>query len=173
VSEISIRKATTEDIELLQDISIKTFTQAFSADNSEENMRMYLEEAFNKETLTQELGNANSAFYFAKDGDRIIGYMKVNFGQAQTELKDEGSVELERIYALEEYYGKGVGPMLYNNALQIAIQAKADYLWLGVWEFNHRAIRFYTKNGFTQFDKHIFRVGNDNQTDIMMKRVLG
>jgi diamine N-acetyltransferase len=70
---------------------------------------------------------------------------------------------------LKEFHGKNVGKLLYEKALHIARQKNAGYVWLGVWEENHRAIRFYKKNGFKEFDKHIFRLGNDNQTDIMMK----
>ena len=62
--------------------------------------------------------------------------------------------------------------MLYEKAMQVAEDKKVDYVWLGVWEENPRAIRFYQKNGFVEFDKHIFRLGDDEQTDIMMKRFL-
>lgn len=62
-----------------------------------------------------------------------------------------------------------VGQALFDTALIIAQNIKADYLWLGVWEQNPRALRFYKKNGFIEFDKHIFRLGNEVQTDIMLK----
>jgi ribosomal protein S18 acetylase RimI-like enzyme len=42
-------------------------------------------------------------------------------------------------------------------------------IWLGVWEKNHNAIGFYTKNGFITFDKHLFLLGDDQQTDLLMK----
>ena len=62
--------------------------------------------------------------------------------------------------------------MLYEKAIEIANQRNADYVWLGVWEENPRAISFYLKNGFVAFDKHIFKLGDDEQTDIMMKLLL-
>jgi ribosomal protein S18 acetylase RimI-like enzyme len=99
----------------------------------------------------------------------VIGYLKLNFGQAQTELQDEKALEIERIYLLKEFHGKNVGQLLYDKALQIARQKNVDYVWLGVWEENRRAINFYTKNGFVEFDKHIFKLGNEEQTDKMMK----
>ena len=93
----------------------------------------------------------------------------MNFGQSQTELQDDKALEIERIYVLKEFHGKNVGQILYNKAIEIAKQNKADYVWLGVWEENPRAIAFYKKNGFVEFDKHIFKLGDDEQTDIMMK----
>jgi ribosomal protein S18 acetylase RimI-like enzyme len=102
-------------------------------------------------------------------GDEVIGYLKLNFGQSQTELKDRKAVEIERIYVLKTFHGKHVGQQLYDKAIEIARQKAAEYVWLGVWEENPRAIQFYRKNGFVEFDKHIFKVGDDLQTDIMMK----
>ncbi|MBP7822091.1 MAG: GNAT family N-acetyltransferase, partial [Saprospiraceae bacterium] len=99
----------------------------------------------------------------------VIGYLKLNFGSSQTELQDEKALEIERIYVSKEYHGKSVGQLLYDMAIQIAKQKNADYVWLGVWEENPRAINFYKKNGFVAFDKHIFKLGDDEQTDIMMK----
>jgi ribosomal protein S18 acetylase RimI-like enzyme len=70
---------------------------------------------------------------------------------------------------LKNYHGKQIGQMLYDQAIQAAREKNADYIWLGVWEENPRAISFYRKNGFVEFDKHIFKLGDDEQTDIMMK----
>ena len=95
--------------------------------------------------------------------------MKFNFGDSQTELKDNKSLEIERIYVSKEFHGKSVGQLLYDKAIEVAKQKNADYVWLGVWEENQRAISFYKKNGFVEFDKHIFKLGNDEQIDIMMK----
>ena len=113
-----------------------------------------------------------SEFYFAQLNDENIGYLKINTGEAQTEKQEKNALEIERIYVLNEYHGKNVGQILYQKALEIANQNSNDFVWLGVWEENKRAIRFYEKNGFVAFDKHIFNLGNDAQTDIMMKLIL-
>lgn len=170
--EISIRKITLNDINELQQIGKLTFAETFSSVNSEENMRAYLEKGFSLEKLTQELEDQNAEFYFAELDKATIGYLKVNVGQSQTEIKDKNALEIERIYVLKEFHGKKVGQMLYDKAIALANQKQVGYVWLGVWEENSRAIRFYEKNGFTAFDKHIFKLGNDEQTDIMMKRKL-
>lgn len=166
---IEIEKVTQHDIEKLQKIGRQTFLETFSESNSEKNMKSYLEEGFSKEKLTAELNDENSEFYFAKLGNDVIGYLKLNFGESQTELRDNKSLEIERIYVPREFHGKSVGQILYNKAIQVAKQKNAEYVWLGVWEENPRAISFYKKNGFVEFDKHIFKLGDDEQTDIMMK----
>lgn len=172
MGDIVIKKVTLNDIEALQEIGRRTFYETFSAGNTEENMTKYLEEGFTSEKLTAELNNEGSSFYFAIFDNKVIGYLKLNAGQSQTELQDEKALEIERIYVLQAFHGKKVGQLLYEKAMQIATQINAHYVWLGVWEENQRAINFYTKNGFVEFDKHIFKLGDDEQTDIMMKKIL-
>jgi len=169
MDKIVISKTTINDLEQLQKIGRQTFLETFSAGNTDENMQKYLDEGFSKTKLTTELDDNNAEFYFATLDNNVIGYLKINFGQSQTELKDDKALEIERIYVLKDYHGKAVGQILYDKAIQIAREKNADYIWLGVWEENPRAINFYKKNGFVEFDKHIFKLGNDEQTDIMMK----
>jgi len=168
---IELKRATVDDVEQLQFIGRQTFKETFSSSNTQEDMSTYLEESFSREKLIEEL-QSESHFYLAIHQNRVIGYLKVNLGRSQTELKQDRAVEIERIYVLKEYHGKKVGQVLYDKAIEIADQACAEYVWLGVWEENPRAIQFYRKNGFEAFDKHIFKLGHDEQTDIMMKKVL-
>jgi len=169
MTSIGIKKLSLSDIDQLQEIGRQTFSETFSASNTEENMSKYLEEGFSTEKLTAELNDNNAEFYFAELDNNAIGYLKINYGQSQTELQDDKALEIERIYVLKEFHGKKVGQLLYDHAIKIAKQKNADYVWLGVWEENHRAQKFYKKNGFVEFDKHKFKLGNDEQTDIMMK----
>jgi ribosomal protein S18 acetylase RimI-like enzyme len=169
---LEIRKAAAEDLLLLQDIGRRTFLHTFSSSNTEESMLKYLAEGFSAKRLHAELSNKNSQFYFAMLGEDVVGYLKLNIGTAQTELKEDAGLEIERIYVLEAYHGLKVGQALYDKAIEIARALHSAYVWLGVWEKNTRAIRFYEKNGFVAFDKHLFRLGDEEQTDIMMKKVL-
>lgn len=167
-----IKKVTLQDIDELQKIGKKTFEETFSENNTAENMDKYLSEGFSNEKLSAELKDSDSEFYFALYENNTIGYLKLNFGKSQTELKDEKGAEIERIYVLKEFHGRKAGQLLYEKAIEIAEKAGAEYVWLGVWEQNPRAISFYKKNGFTEFDRHIFVLGTEAQTDIMMKKTV-
>ena len=156
-------------VEQLQSISRETFYETYCSMNTKENMDKYLNENLSIQKLSEELNNENSHFFFIKDGERNIGYLKLNMGPSQTELKDETALEIERIYVIQEYQGKKVGQQLYDKAIQVAKEKKAQYVWLGVWEENHKAIQFYNKNGFEVFDKHVFVLGDEKQTDLMMR----
>lgn len=190
MESIIIRRVNAGELDALVKISRQTFHETFSEANTEENMNRYLDESFSNGKLLSELNNENSEFYFAVQiideefsnakitqdeinsaelPEQIIGYLKLNFGDAQTELKDEKAIEIERIYVLKEFHGKKVGQLLYNKAIEVAQKRNADFVWLGVWEENHKAINFYKKNGFLEFDQHKFVLGDDEQTDLMMK----
>jgi ribosomal protein S18 acetylase RimI-like enzyme len=166
---IKILKVTMDDIKKLQKIGRQTFFETFAEANTEKNMQKYLSENFSLIKLESELNNPFSEFYFALLNKDVIGYLKINFEAAQTELKVMNALEIERIYVLKDFHGKQVGQVLYNKAIEVAKRKKVEILWLGVWEKNPRAINFYKKNGFEEFDKHIFKLGNDEQTDIMMR----
>ena len=163
-----LRKATISDLKILQKIGERTFIETFASENSSENMTVSLESAFTTEKLKNELTNINSEFYFAEIDGKVVGYFKVNFNEAQTELKMSNAMEIERIYVLKDFQGMKVGKMLFDKAIENARNMGLDLVWLGVWEKNIRAISFYKKNGFTVFNKHIFRLGNEEQIDLMM-----
>ncbi|QKZ13959.1 GNAT family N-acetyltransferase [Spirosoma sp. KUDC1026] len=169
---ITIRKASASDLNLVQQISRETFIDTFARHNSAADMAAYVEKCFNPEKVHAELTNPNSLFFIAWDADRPVGYLKVNTGGAQTELLDETALEIERIYVNRTHQGRNVGYLLYEKALDIARQKNKEYIWLGVWEENPRAIRFYEKQGFVPFATHLFMLGEDEQTDILMKKTL-
>lgn len=166
---MDIQKVRPQEIDQLVKISRQTFRETFASGNTEENMTNYLEKVFSNANLSNELNDQNAEIYFARQDGKVLGYLKLNFGQSQTELQDDNALEIERIYVLKDFHGKNVGQLLYNKAIQIATEKNKNYVWLGVWEENPRAINFYQKNGFVAFDKHLFKLGNDFQTDIMMK----
>ena len=166
---IEIARVTLKDLARLKELSERTFTETFAPMNTAANLSAYLAHEFAKDKLEHELGDPDSQFHFALFEEQVVGYLKVNMASAQTELRDQNTLEIERIYVVKELHGRKVGQALLDKAFAIACEKGADHVWLGVWEANTKAIRFYEKNGFLQFAEHIFMLGTDAQTDIMMK----
>ena len=169
MEQMSIRTIGIDDVVALQKIARETFSEMFADYNSAENLKKYLDEKFTVTKLSEELNHPHSTFYFAQIGEDVVGYLKTNTREAQTELKDLNAFEIQRIYVLQAYHGKKVGQLLIEKALEEARRTTCNYVWLGVWEENHRAIRFYSKNGFIKFDIHIFKMGDEEQMDWLMK----
>ncbi|MCD4840082.1 GNAT family N-acetyltransferase [Neobacillus sedimentimangrovi] len=169
---IKIKKCTFEDLQTLQEISIETFNDTFKDQNSPENMKAYLEKAFNLQQLEKELSNVFSQFFFIYDHHEVAGYLKVNMNEAQTEEMGNESLEIERIYIRRKFQKYGLGKCLLNKALEIAKECYKNKIWLGVWEKNENALGFYKKMGFVQAGSHSFYMGEEEQTDFIMVKTL-
>jgi ribosomal protein S18 acetylase RimI-like enzyme len=169
---IEIKQVNITDAATLLELSRKTFFDAFLHQNNIANMEAYAYVAFTLEKFEKELNNADSEFYFALIEGNIAGYIKLNYNGAQTELQDADALEIERIYVLSEYQGQQIGKHLISFAIDTAISQKCSYIWLGVWEHNTKAISFYKNKGFEPFGSHPFMLGEDKQTDILMKKEL-
>lgn len=172
MNEIIIKRSGIEAVTLLQQLGKTTFYETFAESNDEETIQSYLEKSFSAEKIERELSNPDSYFFIAYEQDTPVGYLKLNTGEAQTELQGDSVLEIERIYVLKDFHGKKVGQVLFEKSLDIAKQLNKEFIWLGVWEQNTKAVRFYEKNGFVAFDTHIFKMGDEEQTDILMKKTL-
>ena len=158
-----------ESLSKLVKLSVQTFEETFGHKNTKENMAWYFKTKMNSEQLKKELLHPNSDFYWILFRKKIIGYLKLNFNDAQTEVVNLGeSFEIERIYILSNFQRKGFGKDVLSKAISLGKNKGFSYLWLGVWEQNENAIAFYTKKGFEIFNRHVFQLGNDPQTDLLM-----
>lgn len=169
---IEIKKITLNDLAALRALSIKTFTDTFAKDNTPEDLKEYLDQAYTEEKLANELQNQDSEFYFIYSEDQLAGYLKINVNEAQTETIEEDALEIERIYIDSNFKRLGLGKMLYHKAIERAKELNKTSIWLGVWEKNFSAMKFYHKMGFTQVGQHSFYMGEDEQIDLIMKMEL-
>jgi ribosomal protein S18 acetylase RimI-like enzyme len=172
INHFSIKPVTITDVNKLREICIKTFSETYEHLNTPENFKNYIETHFNTVLLESELLNENSFTYFILCDQSIAGYLKLNINQAQTEEMPDGALEIERIYILGFQQRKGFGEALINEAVRKAGELNKEFVWLGVWEKNEQALRFYEKNGFVKFGTHVFKLGDDNQTDFLYKFTL-
>ena len=164
-SVVAIVRAQERDIPALSNLCADTFRETFSHDNTEEELQAFFDEAYNHDVLKRELDHDESETYLAYVDDVLAGYLKINWGDAQTERKLENAFEVQRIYVLKEYHGQGVGKALLEKALRIAESGNFSWAWLGVWEKNYKAQHFYTQYGFEKFGEHQFVV-TPEKTDI-------
>jgi len=169
---ITYKKCKISDLTLLIDIAKTTFIDAFESSNNPEDFKAYMTSAFNKKQIKRELLNSNCAFYLAYVDDTLVGYFKLNEKEAQQEIFSDSSIELERIYVLEAFQKQQIGKQLLFKAVEIAKSKRVDFLWLGVWEHNSDAIRFYKKYGFTKFGTHPYYLGTDKQTDWLLRLIV-
>jgi ribosomal protein S18 acetylase RimI-like enzyme len=167
-----IRPAAPEEAPLIADLSRATFYETFAAQNTPANMDKFMNEQFTREALIREVYDPGNIFLVAAEEDKIIGYARLREDHPPAELDGKDSIEIARIYAATSAIGKGVGSALMQHCIRVAGEKKKEVIWLGVWEHNRRAIDFYTRWGFEKFGTHVFLLGDDPQTDWLMKKEL-
>ena len=169
---ITIRLASVDDAKSLTDLAYTTFWDAFAhhPKNAPDDLNHYMRQAFSPEQITNELEDENSIFLIAEIDGKAAGYAKLNIGAIEEGITAERPIELNRLYSHQEYLGRGVGQNLLEACFERAQKHRHDVMWLGVWEYNPRAQRFYEKNGFRIVGRHTFQLGSDPQTDLLMQK---
>ena len=163
-----IRYGNTGDAKMLSELGAKTFYDAFTKDNSLENMKIYLKNSFSPEIQLKELSAPDNIFLIAESEGIPAGYAQLILNSTDETVSAGRPMELRRIYALQEYLGRGIGRELMKRCIDEARERDCDVIWLGVWEKNQRAIDFYKKWGFRQAGSHLFSLGFEPQNDLIM-----
>ncbi|MEO7716904.1 MAG: GNAT family N-acetyltransferase [Capsulimonas sp.] len=169
---VTVRTAFHEDISLLTELSTTTYRSTFAQHYIPEDMEAYLTENFSEEKLEQEFSDPLATFFIAELSGKPLGYAKLHMGQPDASVTGSKPMELERLYVLPEGIGRGIGPRLMQECVETTTGRGLETLWLGVWEHNHRAIRFYQKWGFEEVGIHIFQLDGEAQTDLIMQKSL-
>lgn len=171
---LTIRQASPADARILTDLAYTTFWDAFAhhPKNAPDDLNYYMRQAFNVDQITAELADDKSIFLIAEIGGEAAGYAKIVLDNIEPGITAARPVELSRLYAHQQFLGKGVGQALMDACFERARDENRDVMWLGVWEHNPRAQRFYEKNGFRLVGSHVFQLGKDAQTDLLMQKEL-
>lgn len=169
---VTHRYATIHDAELIADLSRQTFYDTFAADNTEADMAKFLAEQFTRGRLMLEVGRPENLFLLAYCDKEVAGYLKLREGKKLNELEGRQTIEIARLYVVSRFIGQGIGKHLMQTAIDLATEKEKDVVWLGVWEKNRRAIRFYQSWGFQKFSECDFLLGDDVQRDWLMKKEL-
>ncbi len=169
---MTIRELTRADIPELRTLAIKIFRDTFTAQNTPEAMEGAVENEYNLARFEKEFTEAGQRYFFICDNDKAIGYLRLRRNSEVDHHLGPNNIELQRIYVDHAYHGQKVGEKLMQLAIDLAIEGKFDWIWLGVWEHNPKAIRFYQKWGFEKFAEHDFWMGAEKQTDWLMRKKL-
>jgi len=171
-THLTVRRGQASDAALLSGLGARTFAETFAADNSPENMAAYLNAAFNPEQQAAELADTQSSIFIAEINGVAVGYAMLRSGSAPAAVTGDNPIELVRLYVSRASLGSGVGAALMQACIDDAKQGGYHTLWLGVWERNPRAQAFYRKWNFVEVGVHVFKLGDDPQTDLLMQRLV-
>jgi GNAT superfamily N-acetyltransferase len=167
-----IRRAHESDAERLSAFARAQFVITFGAQNHPDDLALFLDQAFTPALQRAEIAAMDRQVWLLEMGGALAGYALLNDDAHEASVTARHPVELQRFYIDGAWHGRGLAAVLMAHALSEARALGGDVLWLGVWEQNPRAIRFYEKQGFTAVGSHLFLVGTDPQTDLILAQPL-
>jgi diamine N-acetyltransferase len=165
-----VREATLADLPKLRELAVRVFTITFEKSNNPEDFKAFMEEAYSEQKMRSEFSEAGAIYLVAVDGENFAGYARVRENNEVDNFLGTNHLELQRLYADIPYQGKGVAKALMDACEKIAVNQNKDWIWLGVWEHNPKAIHYYQKHGYERFSQHDFMLGADKQTDLLMRK---
>jgi ribosomal protein S18 acetylase RimI-like enzyme len=166
----SIRRARHDDAARLSAIAERTFRKTFAAVNTPEDMDLHCRTRYGPAIQAEEIADPNRVTLLCEDGARLVGFAQLRWGAAPSCVAADAPGEIQRLYVVGDFHGKGVAHELMNACMDEIAAHGADVAWLGVWERNPKAIAFYRKFGFREVGEHAFSLGRDRQRDIVMAR---
>lgn len=169
---IEIKEATLQDLPGLRAVAISSYTDTFAEFNTPANMQAFFNEAYSATAFEREFNETNSRTYLAWDFDKLVGFVRLRECDEVKTMLGPNTIELQRLYVLSSAQGKSVGKQLMETALSWALEKKYEWIWLGVWERNFKAQKFYEKWGFEKFSEHVFKMGDDPQIDWLLRKKL-
>lgn len=160
------------DLELLRSFAERTFRTAYAQDNNPVRFEQYCKESFSTNKFKNEINHPFSGFWMGWEGDLVVSYLKLNFDQHPPELGSKSTVQVERLYVDPGFQGQGLGEQMLDFAYQKAREAKADWIWLSVWQARPAALRFYERCGYKIFGTETFWLADEAQLDWLVKRLV-
>ncbi len=169
---IRIRKAKIEEVPAVRELAIEVYTDTFADQNTPANLQAFYRDSYNLPKFKSEFHEAGATLYLATDELKIIGFLRLRQSREVEKQLGLNTVELHRLYVHRDYHGTSASRLLMEKAMSYAMEKKFEWMWLGVWEKNFRAQKFYAKWGFERFGEHVFQMGDDPQTDWLLKKKL-
>lgn len=173
--DFTLRRATPKDANAISTLGTAIFTVSFGHSCTPEQLQNYLEEAYSEEAIATDLANPDKDTVVAvtEDTDEVVGFVMLTRGTTEPCIEQVSNcIELQRLYVDTKRHGRGLGGQLERAAEDLAREQGFENIWLGVWEENHKAQRVYEKLGFNLVGSHLFDVGGDIQTDLVMLKAL-
>lgn len=165
-----IRYARPDDASQLAWLAEKTFRDTFEAVNTAENMALHCQSSYSEDIQAAEIANPHLTTLLVEAAGNLIAFAQLRWGPAPNCVVATAAGEIQRLYVLQDWHGRGLAQTLMNACLAEMEKQGRNVVWLGVWEHNPRAISFYKKFGFAEVGEHVFPLGDDQQRDIIMTR---
>lgn len=165
-----IRRATVEDAAAIADLARRTFVATYAEFNTAENLRAHLEKSYGVTQQTREIEDPGIVYLLALEDGEPAGYAMLRRSPPPSDAIGAGAIEVHRFYVDARWHGRGLAQALMEAAVDLARSLGGSMTWLSVWERNPRARAFYAKCGYEDVGTLIFVLGEDRQTDRLLRK---
>jgi ribosomal protein S18 acetylase RimI-like enzyme len=172
MSELTIRRADFSDINLISALGITTCYEAYFELDPSHDLADYCINFFSLEQVTNELNDKNSTYLIAEFKGNAVGFVKLREGKKIDCLQGKNAIEVQRIYLLEKVQGRGFGKLLIEKSIEIGREKGYETLWLGVWDQNVEAQKFYEKIGMKNIGLTDFSDGKNKFINFVFAKEL-
>jgi len=169
----TIRRANLADASALASLAESVFRDTFAAANDPADVEIYSTKNFGLAVQAREIADPNLITIVSEQAGELNAFAQVKVGSRIECVSAKRPTELCRFYVAQQWHGSGIAHELMNEVLATVNGLSSDRLWLGVWERNDRAVRFYGKFGFAVVGDHPFVLGHDTQRDLVMALEIG
>jgi ribosomal protein S18 acetylase RimI-like enzyme len=158
---IKIIRADITNAAIVATIGKKSFRHAFeNLFASKEEMTEYLEFTYDPVKLAKSIRKENNVYLLAFLDGKPVGFAKLKKHSLNDLITSPVQMELQKIYVLAEYHGRGVGSALMNEVNAVVREEGPDSIWLDTYISNEKAIHFYESYGFSKIGRYYFTIGS-------------
>lgn len=168
MSYAAIRPGLPSDAAALAAFGRQAFADTFGHSADPNDLAEHLANTYGAQLQRAELADPDSRFLVAEADGEIVGYSLIRRDMPRAPSEQSTSAEVRRFYVSRNWQGSGLADRLMIASKELAGQLGARSLWLGVWEENHRAIRFYQRHGFAMAGRTPFRFGGTIESDLLL-----
>lgn len=166
MTDVRVTEAAPRHAQTVQALVEQTFRDTYAEHNTDADMEQYVAENFSLQHIKTELDDPTIFYLLLETASNPAGYAKLKWAEPENAaLANSPNLELCRFYIDQPYHGQGLAQTLMQACIQQTRAQQGRGIWLGVWSQNHRAIRFYSKEGFEKVGSQVFVLGKDVQYD--------
>jgi diamine N-acetyltransferase len=150
---LSIRKATTADIDLIRELTMQVWPPTYVPIVGEDQVAYMLQQFYSPGSLQRQMEELHHKFIIGYNGDQAVAF--ASYSEIEPRI-----YKLHKLYILPSQQGMGVGRFMINYIVGDIKSTGTTALHLNVNRYNHSAIAFYERLNFKQLRTEDIDIGS-------------
>jgi ribosomal protein S18 acetylase RimI-like enzyme len=171
INQITYRNANIKDINKLSILFKQVYIQTYGIDGVSDEFANFIVKQFSPERLQNLILDNPDNLIVAEYKENLVGAVEIEFNKL-CPINNFRAPELNKLYILEWFCGKGIGYNLLTQAEKVVKKNGSNQMWLWALVSNHRAISFYEKQNYKWIGNAPFQMEkNSYDNKVMLKQL--